>query len=68
MKAADPPAPTVDPNFAAEQAQANQDNINQLQIQSQGDTSALMARYGTKLAMANVAGAVPSNYNPGLAK
>src|ERR1700753_1117740 len=63
MKAADPPAPTVDPGFAAEQATANQDNLNQLQIQSQQDTAAIMARYGTRLAMAHVNG----SYNPGLA-
>lgn len=49
---ADPPPQTVDPNLAVEQAQANNDQIKALQTQSQGDTAALMARYGTRLALA----------------
>lgn len=46
---------TVDPNLAAEEAQAKQDNINQLQTQANQDTTSLMARYGTHLAISNVA-------------
>ena len=60
------PQIAVDPNLAAEEAQANQLNIEQLQMQSQGDTAAIMARYGTRVALN---GAVPaSNYSPSLAK
>jgi hypothetical protein len=44
----------VDPNLALKQQQANQSNIDQLQLQAQQDTASLMARYGTKLALANV--------------
>ena len=53
MQAKDPPQIAPDPNLAAEQAQAQQTLINSLQTQAQGDTAALMARYGTKLALAN---------------
>lgn len=57
------PTIAVDPNLAAEQAQADQINAQQLQLQSQGDTAAIMARYGTRMAL----GGVPSAYNPSLA-
>lgn len=51
------PQLAVDPNLAIEQQQAQQANVDQLQIQSQGDTAAIMARYGTRLALAGT-----SNY------
>jgi hypothetical protein len=48
------PNPTlaVDPNLAAEQTAAQQQQISALQTQAQGDTAALMAQYGTRLALA----------------
>lgn len=49
---ADTPPPVVDPNLAAEQQQAQSDLATSLGQQSQGDMASLMARYGTRLAMA----------------
>ena len=46
------PALAVDPNLAAEQAQAQKTLVDNLQVQAQGDTASLMARYGTRLALA----------------
>jgi len=43
----------VDPNLQAEQARAQKTLVDQLQIQAQGDTANLMARYGTRLALAS---------------
>jgi hypothetical protein len=43
----------VDPNLAAEQERAQKILIDSMQDQAQGDTAALMARYGTRLALAN---------------
>ena len=62
------PQLAVDPNLAAEQQQAAQLNADQLQIQSQGDTAALMARYGTRVALGGAIGGTPSAYNASLAK
>jgi hypothetical protein len=45
------PELAVDPNLQAEQAQAQKTFIDQLQMQAQGDTAAMMARYGTRLAL-----------------
>jgi len=55
----------VDPNLQAEQARAQKTLVDQLQIQAQGDTANLMARYGTRLALASsgmssVAGSTPT--------
>ncbi len=49
----DQPKPqiTPDPNFAAQQAQAQATLIDGLQTQTQIDTANLMARYGTTLAL-----------------
>ena len=49
----DQPKPEIapDPNLAAEQAQAQKSLIDNLQQQAQGDTAALMARYGTRLVL-----------------
>jgi hypothetical protein len=51
---ADQPQPqiAVDPNLAAEQEQAKNTMIDSLQSQAQIDTASLMARYGTRLALA----------------
>lgn len=49
-----PPAPVVDPNLALQQQRAQTADITALQQQSQADTAALMARYGSRLAIANV--------------
>ena len=46
----------TDPNLTAEQAQAQQDQITTLQTQATGDTASIMARYGTRLALAGTAG------------
>jgi hypothetical protein len=53
-----------DPNLAAEQARAQRDNIEALQVQMQGDTAALMARYGTRLALAASTGTAPASAAP----
>ena len=45
------PELAVDPNLQAEQAQAQKTLVDQLQVQAQGDTAAMMARYGTRLAL-----------------
>ena len=42
----------VDPNLALDQAKAQKTLIDSLQTQAQGDTANLMARYGTRLALA----------------
>ena len=42
-----------DPNLAIEQARAQKTLLDNLQIQAQNDTASLMARYGTRLALAN---------------
>jgi hypothetical protein len=53
------PTLAIDPNLAAEQQAAQQQQISALQTQAQGDTAALMAQYGTRLALAPT-GAGPS--------
>lgn len=59
------PQIATDPNLAAEQAQAKQDQIKALQVQSQGDTASLMARYGTLVALSNTGVAAPApSYTP----
>jgi hypothetical protein len=54
-----PPIPATDPRLDAQSTQASADEIKALQIQSEGDTASLMARYGTRLALAGVAGTSP---------
>jgi len=49
---ADAPQQPVDPALAQEQQQAQNDLVKQLQTQSQLDTANIMARYGTRLALA----------------
>ena len=53
------PAPPTDPNLATEQQRATDSLAQSLQVQSQGDMAALMARYGTNLAMAGYNGGSP---------
>lgn len=51
-----PTAPTVaatDPLLQAQLAASQADQVTALQTQASGDTAALMARYGTRLALAN---------------
>lgn len=53
-----PQTPTVqatDPLLQAAADQASQDQISALTTQAQGDTAMLMARYGTRLALAGAA-------------
>lgn len=45
------PQIAVDPNLAAEQQQAQNSLVNNLQSQAQIDTANLMTRYGTRLAL-----------------
>ena len=45
------PQLATDPNLATEQQQAQATQITALQQEAQGDTAALMARYGTQLAL-----------------
>jgi hypothetical protein len=51
MSPKEPPQIAVDPNLQAEQAQAQKTLVDQLQGEAQSDTAALMARYGTRLAL-----------------
>jgi len=53
------PAPPTDPNLAIEQQTATQQLAQGLQTQTTGDMGALMARYGTNLAMAGYNGGSP---------
>jgi hypothetical protein len=51
------PAIPVDPNLATEQADAEAELVTQTRVENQGDMAALMALYGSRLAMS---GSVPS--------
>lgn len=53
------PQLAVDPNLVAEQQQAQKDQVAQLQTEAQGDTAALMSRYGTRLALAGSTAVAP---------
>lgn len=57
MKAEAPKIET-DPNLASEQAAAQQSLITGLQNEARIDTANIMARYGTRIALAN-SGALP---------
>ena len=48
-----PKKPKEDPGLQEQQQRAERDNIDALKIQMQGDTASLLARYGTRLALAN---------------
>jgi hypothetical protein len=52
-KPAEKPQIAEDPNFAAEQAKAQRTLIDSLQTQAQMDTANIMARYGSRVALAN---------------
>jgi hypothetical protein len=52
------PQLATDPNLATEQAQAQDTLVKNLQVQAEGDTASLMARFGTRMALAN-AGMTP---------
>jgi hypothetical protein len=54
------PQIAVDPNLAAEQQQAEQDRIASLQTQANSDTAALMAQYGTRLALSGTGVTAPT--------
>lgn len=43
-----------DPTLQLEKQRAEADQVKQLQLQASADTSNLMARYGTRLALAGV--------------
>lgn len=47
----------TDPRLQAEAARADADNLAALQSRATGDTASLMARYGTRLALAGATGA-----------
>jgi hypothetical protein len=55
----DKPQIAADPNLAAEQAQAQQTLVAGLQTQAQLDTSNIMTRYGTRLALASTTSGAP---------
>ncbi len=55
-----PPPLPVDPNLANEQATAQADQMRALQTQAAGDTASIMARYGTRLALAQSIGGTPA--------
>lgn len=56
---AEKPQIAEDPNFAASQAQAQRSLIANLQTQAQIDTASIMARFGTKQALASAGLAQP---------
>jgi hypothetical protein len=72
MAPSPPPLPPEDPRLIAEQQRADADNVAALQVEAQGDTASLMARYGTRLALAGAVGGSPlmpaSANNPGLTR
>lgn len=51
--------PKSDPSLTAQQNAAEQNNIDALKVQTEGDTASLLARYGQRLAMANATGTAP---------
>lgn len=64
MQHNDPPPLPVDPNLVQEQQQAQNDLVQSMQTQAQSDTAALMARYGTRLAVSGAASASPLSTSP----
>jgi hypothetical protein len=50
--------------LAQEQQQAQDSLVSNLQAETQGDTASLMARYGTRLAMAGGASGSPLSASP----
>ena len=58
------PKPQVDPNLAAQQQQAQQSLIANLQDQAAADTASIMARYGTKLALTGISTSSPQAAPP----
>ena len=57
-----PKPPTIaptDPRLEAERATAEADTLRALQTQATGDTASLMARYGTRLALASASSGSP---------
>lgn len=59
MHSSPPPPPVIqatDPTLDALNQQAQNANLAALQTQAAGDTAALMARYGTRLAVASALG------------
>lgn len=54
-----PVVPATDPVLDAQAAQANAAQIKALQDQTAGDSASLMARYGTRLALAGTASGSP---------
>ena len=59
-----PPPVAVDPNLQAEQAAAQAQLIQNLQVQAKGDTADIMSRYGARLALSGTTGASPLAYSP----
>ena len=57
MKAPSYQPPPLDPLVSQEEQQAQQEQINALQLRTQGDSASLMARYG---ALAGLAPAAPA--------
>lgn len=49
-----------DPNLAAQQAQAQRSLISNLQTQAQMDTANILARYGTRQALASAGMGTPA--------
>lgn len=52
--------PSLDPQFAAVKAQAEQDKITAIQTSIGQDTASLLARYGKMQAISGSGGAAPS--------
>lgn len=50
-----PELPPLDPLTSQMKQQAQADNVRAIQAKLQGDTASLLARYGSRLAMANAA-------------
>ena len=57
---ANKPEIVEDPNFAAQQAQAQRSLITNLQTQAQMDTANIMARYGTMQALTSAGMSTPA--------
>jgi hypothetical protein len=60
----DIPAPVVDPNLAAQEARASADQTAALQDRLRMDTASVMARYGSRMAVAGASTATPGTVTP----
>lgn len=61
------PQLSIDPNAEQLKVDAFNQNVNAVRTEVQGDTAAIMARYGTRLAMAGAANSQTPALSAGMA-